>query len=994
MLTAATVKKPIGLTLPIGNSSQGHSAERLLGGRPTITLQSMVLGLQGVCTEPGLLYNLEGQAWVSEISGTVFLGPLAGLQTDTFCNMVGVGNWHRACKLDGLFLALTGSGQVEVQVFQVKIGRSWERLACELYELSTAEETVIDLSGYALNAGAGGIWFELRNTSDDAVATLTSARYLTFGESLPGMKLTLCLAAAQKEALQDPFVRAQLQAWCDGPGKSAGAQVMRFAAGTPALEQLAIVKNAGATHAVILDPSTLIASETLSRVAAYLTLARDNRAALGAALLDLAEKWFMGSNGLIYDIDGNPVPRFQGIDLREPMQVVSMECELSDEDDTNMLFQPEFLALSLDRFTPATKGVDFDSHLQTMGLDLGHLTGVVVNRESVLRDAARELVTLQHVIYPEAGLCTEVNMYFHANGQATYSDASEALSLDEKTVVHFDSYFNALNIGKWHATCQPEGLYLGLLGRGRVMVRVFHAIPDRSWEMLCDTPYTLSPLSETLIDLSHYTKTAVTGIIYFEIHAISRGVQLLGARYAVPGKINPDVKLCLSITTFRREAEVENTAKRMARFFKTSDFAAQMHLNIVDNGNSANIIHSPKITHIPNANLGGAGGFTRGLIEAEAAGFSHVLFMDDDAAIPMEALHRAYAFLTLSKDPKATVSGAMISNSDKWRMWENGAIFDRNCRPQFSGVDLRNWSEVMNMEFASAAYRSPKAYGGWWFFAFPIKQVTHYPFPFFVRGDDINFSLANDFNITTLNGVVSFAEDFSDKESPMTLYLDLRNHMVQHLTVPKLEIGPLAIARIGIGFVGRNIIKFQYETVDALLMAWNDVLKGPKFFAENVDAAAQRAAVKALYNVETWKPVADMNLTERRNFVVGPGADKFFRNVLNGHLLPFYSLWGNRVVLQPRDRNNFAPIWGACQITYLNSTREKAYTVKQSKTRFVMQNLRLIWLTLRLIFGYRALLAKYRKGYAEITVPSFWQKVLKLDKDPVAEAPQATPAKL
>ena len=361
--------------------------------------------------------------------------------------------------------------------------------------------------------------------------------------------------------------------------------------------------------------------------------------------------------------------------------------------------------------------------------------------------------------------------------------------------------------------------------------------------------------------------------------------------------------------------------------------------------------------------------------------------MDDDASIPMEALHRAYAFLTLSKDPKAAVAGAMISNSDKWRMWENGAIFDRNCRPQFNGVDLRDWPQVMNMEFQSASYRSPKMYGGWWFFAFPVKEVTHYPFPFFVRGDDINFSLANDFHITTLNGVVSFAEDFSDKESPMTLYLDLRNHFVQHLTLEKMEIGPLNIAKIGIGFFLRNIAKFQYETVDALLMAWNDVLKGPEFFAENADASAQRAAVKALYKVESWKPVAEMDMKERRRYWAGHGRlYKFFRWTLNGHLLPFYKVWANRIVLQPRDRNNFAPVWGATKITYLNSTREKAYTVTQSKSRFFAQAFRLLWLTARLYFGYSALLAKYRKGYAEITVPSFWQKALKLTKTPTAPA--------
>lgn len=30
------------------------------------------------------------------------------------------------------------------------------------------------------------------------------------------------------------------------------------------------------------------------------------------------------------------------------------------------------------------------------------------------------------------------------------------------------------------------------------------------------------------------------------------------------------------------------------------------------------------------------------------------------------------------------------------------------------------------------------------FFAFPVDHVEHLPFPFFVRGDDVSFSLVND----------------------------------------------------------------------------------------------------------------------------------------------------------------------------------------------------------------------------------------------------------
>ncbi|MBC7478477.1 MAG: hypothetical protein H7317_10340, partial [Pseudorhodobacter sp.] len=752
-IATAAARSPEGMlparpavTLPILATAAARSPEVVLAGRPSLTLQNFVLGLPGVCTEPGMFCNLGGSGWVSAADGTVFLAPDAHMRSDTYGNMLGIGNWDRACHLDGLYLAVRGTGQVEIKVFQVKVGRSWERLASDLCILSADTETVVDLSAYVLNGGDGAIWFEISNLSHDQVATVTAARYLTCGVVDEGMSLALCMAEGATEAPQDRLLQPQLAAWCAGPGKVAGAQVLRVRADVTPLEQLQRAKAAGFTHALLMDGSTVIAPETLSRAMTFLALARDPSAALGAAVLDPAEKWFIGANGLSADRDGKPSPQYQGTDLREPMQIVSMECELAEEEGRGLLIQPEFLGLSVNLVGPddhAATAAEFHAYMQLKVARLHHLTGLVVSRQAAVGQTVGDLVTLQHVIYPEAGLCTEANMYFHANGPTNYNDSLGMLSFDELTVVHFDSYFNALNIGKWHETCRPDGLYLGLLGRGRVQVKVYHAIPDRSWELLCDAPYTLTSMSETFIDLSHYAMTAVTGMIFFELHAISAGVQLMGARYAVPGRINPAIRLCLSITTFKREAEVENTARRMAQYFDTCDFADQMHLNIVDNGNSARIAESAMITRIPNANLGGAGGFTRGLIEADKAGYSHVLFMDDDASIPMEALHRAYAFLTLSKDPKAAVSGAMISNSDKWRMWENGAIFDRNCRPQFTGTDLRSWPEVMDMEFRSASSHSNKAYGGWWFFAFPVKEVTHYPFPFFVRGDDINFSLAN-----------------------------------------------------------------------------------------------------------------------------------------------------------------------------------------------------------------------------------------------------------
>ncbi len=328
---SAPVRNALSFTLPVSNSAETHSAEKVLLGRPAVTLQTMVLSLQGVCTEPGVFYNLTGKGWVSESSGTVFLAPEATLKTDTFGNMIGIGNLDRACRLDGLYLAITGTGQVEIKVFQVATGRSWERLTSDVLDLSPTAETVVDLSHYALNTVSGGIWFELTNCSEDSIATVTGARYLTAGKVGAGMRLAICMADTETTVSQEVMSREHLEKWCAGAGKAAGAQVLHAAAGTAELAQLQDAKSQGYSHAIVLDPTTLIASETLNRIQAYLSLARSPDYALGAAVLDPGEKWFIASNGVLPDQDDKPAAKFQGVDLRDRLQVVSMESELAEE---------------------------------------------------------------------------------------------------------------------------------------------------------------------------------------------------------------------------------------------------------------------------------------------------------------------------------------------------------------------------------------------------------------------------------------------------------------------------------------------------------------------------------------------------------------------------------------------------------------------------------------------------------------------------------------
>ena len=588
------------------------------------------------------------------------------------------------------------------------------------------------------------------------------------------------------------------------------------------------------------------------------------------------------------------------------------------------------------------------------------------------------MITLQNIVFPEQTICTEQDLYFHLHEDANFRGSDNSIHLRKGGRIHFDTYFNSLSIGKWHQNCQLDGLFLSLHGQGKFELKVFQAIPDRSWEVICIDLIELNEDTPHLADLSHYALNADTGLIYFELRALGRAVFTKGA-FQTATQLEAWPKLAISITTFKREAAVEYTVGRLNNFLQSSEYKDNIGVIVVDNGQSAKVEETENLVYIPNDNLGGAGGFARGLQESEKRGFSHVLFTDDDAAFPLESLHRTYSYLALAKDSRATVAGAMINNTHKWQMWENGAFYDRKCMPQFSGLDLRNRDAVLHLEFESAKMNDPTLYGGWWFFAFPVEHAQYHPYPFFVRGDDVSFSIANDFQIMFLNGVVSFQDGFTEKESPMTWYLDLRSHMAHHLSLESMEVGSTQVAKIAIWFLLRNFVKFQYETMETCLLAWEDVMKGPQFFLDNKDMAERRALIKEIVVNEVWKPITPSKLNEKVTFDPHKRwlSRKLYRIGLNGHLIPFYRSWANKIVVPAHDRGNLHICWGTCEITYLTTDRTKGYTTRIEPLR----GLRLMFRAARYFFKFRAMYPElrdeYRDSYAKIASKEYWQGVYK-----------------
>lgn len=588
------------------------------------------------------------------------------------------------------------------------------------------------------------------------------------------------------------------------------------------------------------------------------------------------------------------------------------------------------------------------------------------------------MTTLQGLIFPDAQLETDPLLYLYA--PTIDGGAYNSLALATGQTARFNTYFNLFNLGKWQVNCALSDLHLTLWGQGTVDLSVLHAGVDQASCTLVRQTLTLT--NTGIVTPVPLPRVSAPGILWFTLQATGP-VVLANAAWQTQQTPLRSPNLTLVITTFKREEAVQKSVARFEDFITTSELADHLHLVVVDNGQSAGIVPSPHVTPVLNENLGGSGGFARGLIEARARGASHCLFMDDDASVHMQSIDRTWRFLSYATDPTTAVAGALGMAATTWAMWENGALFDGHCLPQHLGTDLRDPTAVIHMEIESTAPAPHNMYGGWWYFAFPVDHAKHMPFPFFVRGDDVSFSLVHDFNIVTLPGVLSFQDqDFADKETLQTLYLDHRNHLIQHLTIPAMEIGRLRTLRIAWWFFTRSLLQLHYDTLESLDLSFDDVLQGPDFFAANADMAQRRSDIGALRRDEAWKDITTPRPVQSgwinpHNFT----HRLLMKLSLNGHMIPFFRQIGNHLVLDSGQRGQIRPIWGAARITYWDEAAGKWFTVTHSKRRFA----RAIWGLLRhswtLLRRYPALKREWRAGYDTLTTQDWWEQRLGLDKD-------------
>lgn len=597
--------------------------------------------------------------------------------------------------------------------------------------------------------------------------------------------------------------------------------------------------------------------------------------------------------------------------------------------------------------------------------------------------------TLQSLVFPNFEVSNEEAMYLRVSGRAWIELGTGCAHFEPGGLMSTDTFYNGLTVGAWKGRCDVQSLAFELCGEGRCVVSFgLHRLGMGSvW--IAEASVELQPGSRTTIPVDAWP-VLHDGLLFVRIRALGPA-RLDAARWATADAPLHDIRLGIVVTHFNRLRQVVPAIERLCRFIdRRPDLLPRLTVTVVDNSRNLPLSDDGPLTVIPNRNLGGTGGFVRGLLALMDRGdHTHALFMDDDASCEVDAVARCVALLQYARDPAQAVAGALLREAAPWHLVEKGARFDGQVRQMGSGMDMRRIDALLQAERSTTA----PDYGAWWFFAFPLSAVRRFPFPFFVRGDDILFGLSNRFRIMTMNGIACYGEDFSAKHGPLSAYLDARYHLVLAL------LGERQVAkrlRWATRLFVKAISSYHYSSARAVTLAVRHVLQGPEVFREQLDLQAVRSEIGA------WTPDEKLRPLDIAAYTTRPArreresrARRLVRLLtLQGFLLPDALLKPRMTVQDKAFHGRASSVFRYRQVLYHHAPTGTGYIAEYDRRRFFAE-LRAFAVAFAALMRRRgALQREYAAAAEQLMTMAFWRSVYGDAPAPTPPAPQEATAAL
>lgn len=304
-----------------------------------------------------------------------------------------------------------------------------------------------------------------------------------------------------------------------------------------------------------------------------------------------------------------------------------------------------------------------------------------------------------------------------------------------------------------------------------------------------------------------------------------------------------------------------------------------------------------RLRYLRQANLGGAGGFGRGMYEVTHNSDADVLLMDDDVLCEPEIVVRLSAFASSTVRP-TIVGGQMLRLLHPTRLVAGAEYADfGNLMPGRIVVGALDDVDLLAKPVRPAAddggtdddaeslpqwYRGDRRvdadYNAWWACLIPgaMARELGLPLPLFFQWDDVEYGYrarAHGYSTVTLPGAAVWHADFDWKDADKwNEYFAIRNAMI--VSALHSEFDTTRIARALSSRILRNLLAMQYGLTATIIKAVEDFLKGPSVLADGgVGAVGEVHRLRAGYpETRLHSPSEVPDVPSEKVHLVGAGA--------------------------------------------------------------------------------------------------------------------------
>jgi len=420
------------------------------------------------------------------------------------------------------------------------------------------------------------------------------------------------------------------------------------------------------------------------------------------------------------------------------------------------------------------------------------------------------------------------------------------------------TYFNAFPASYWRRWTRAEEVRFAGTFTGSGTVTMYKSNARGSRQRVAGWRVDGSASISEVLTLAPF---ADGGWYWFDVAGGAQPLTLLEASWSAPVADRTAGTATIGITTFNRPDYCVATLEALAG--DTSVLEVLDRIVIVDQGTqkvreqegfdevAARL--GEKLRVVEQANLGGSGGFARGMFETVRAQESrYVLLLDDDVNIEPEGIVRAVQFGDACRTP-TLVGGHMFDMYDRSVLHTLGEavnlyrFFWGPARGLHHGHNLA----ASNLRQTPWMHRRIDTdYNGWWMCLIPVEVVEEIglSLPAFIKWDDAEYGLRameHGYRTVSLPGACVWHVSWNDKDDTIDwqAYYHERNRFLVALLYSPYERGGRLFRESSYTDV-KHLISMQYYAQALRNRALSDLLEGPEHLHRTL--ASTLPAVRAL----------------------------------------------------------------------------------------------------------------------------------------------------